>query len=189
MKSAVRGFQGLDCCRNKRRRLMSKSLKALAAATVLALLALPVAAQTAAYDFDAQRPGPPTGSADYILTHPKLLSRYLGLSTAQDTQLQALWKTMTDAVATLRTARGPLCTQLRTDLAATPQSSTAVGTDAINLYNNKKQVAAARTTFDTAFSAILTADQRTKYNTLKQIAHLDNGVAGDPLGECPRASS
>jgi Spy/CpxP family protein refolding chaperone len=168
---------------------MSKSLKVLAAVAVLTLLALPVVAQTAAYDFDAQKPGPATGSADYILTHPKLLSRYLDLSAAQDTQLQALWKTMTDSVAALRTARGPLCTALRTDLAATPQNAATVGTAAINLYNNKKQVGTARTTFDTAFAAILTPAQLTKYNTLKQIAHLDNGVGADLLGECPRAAS
>ena len=168
---------------------MSKSLKVLAAVAVLALLAFPLAAQTAAYDFDAQKPGPASGSADYLLTHPKLLSKYLGLSAAQNTQLQAFWKTMETSVAALRTARGPLCTQLRTDLAATPQNASAVGTDAINLFNNKKQVGTARTTFDTAFAAILTPAQLTKYNTLKHIAHLDNGAGAARIGECPRAAS
>jgi Spy/CpxP family protein refolding chaperone len=167
---------------------MTKSLRVLASVAVLALLALPLAAQSAAYDFDAQKPGPNAGSAEYILTHPKALSKYLGLSSSQDTQLQSLWKTMETSIQALRTARGPLCTQLRTDLAANPQNASAVGTDTINLFNNKKGVGAARATFDTAFAAILTPDQLTKYNTLKQIAHLDNGPGTDVIGDCPRPS-
>jgi Spy/CpxP family protein refolding chaperone len=165
---------------------MTKSLKVLAATAVLSVLALPLAAQSAAYDFDAQKPGPNAGSAEYILTHPKALSKYLGLSASQDAQLQTLWQTLQTTAENLRKARGPICTQLRTDLAASPQSASAVGTDAINLFNNKKQIGTARTTFDTSFSAILTADQLAKYKTLKDVAHYDNGPAGtDPIGDCP----
>jgi len=165
---------------------MRKSLQAFAAVAVLVLVALPVAAQSVAYDFDTAAPAD-AGSAYYILTHPRALSKYLGLSSDQNTQFQALWKTLQTSVTTLRTARGPLCAQLRTDLGGTPNPAT-VGTDSINLFNNKEAIRAAHQTFDTAFSAILTPDQLTKYNALKEIAHLDNGPGTDILGECPPAS-
>jgi Spy/CpxP family protein refolding chaperone len=164
---------------------MTKSLKALAAAAVLSLLALPLAAQSAAYDFDGQRPD--ARAAYNILTHPRALARFLHLSDSQASQLQTLWTTLQNTTTTLRQARGPLCTQLRTDLAATPQNASAVGTDAIGLFNNKTQIHAAFTTFDHAFSAILTPEQLAQYNTLKQIAHLDDdGADGySPIGACP----
>ena len=165
---------------------MNKSLKVLLAVTVLGLLALPLAAQTVAYESDAA--SAKAGSADYILTHPRALSKYLHLSSDQNTQLNALWTTLQTSVDALRTARGPLCDQLRTDLGGTPNPAT-VGTDSIDLFTNKEAIRAARQTFDTAFSAILTPDQLVKYNALKQIAHLDNGPGTDILGECPPATS
>jgi Spy/CpxP family protein refolding chaperone len=164
---------------------MTKSLKVLATAAVLGLLALPLAAQVVAYESDAASAR--SGSADYILSHPRALSKYLHLSKDQDTQLQALWTALQTSVDALRQARGPLCNQLRTDLTGNAGAAT-VGTDSINLFTNKEAIRTARQTFDTAFSAILTPDQLTKYNALKQIAHLDNGPGTDILGECPPAS-
>jgi Spy/CpxP family protein refolding chaperone len=166
---------------------MSKTLKVLATVAVLSLLALPLAAQSTAYDFNANA-ADAVGSAHYILTHPKALAKYLKLSADQNTQFQALWKTLQTAEETARTARGPLCAALRTDVSSTAPDPAKVGTDSINLYNNKQQVRTARQTFDTAFTALLTPDQVTKYNALKQIAHLDNGPGTDILGECPPAS-
>jgi hypothetical protein len=153
---------------------------------MLCLLALPLAAQSFAYESDAT--SAKSGSADYILTHPGALSKYLHLSTDQNTQFQAMWTTLQTSVDALRQARGPLCATLRTDLAGTPNPAT-VGTDSIDLFTNKEAIRAARQTFDTAFSAILTPDQLTRYNALKQIAHYDNGPGTDILGECPPASS
>ncbi len=150
------------------------------------LLALPLAAQSAAFESDAASAR--SGSADSILSHPRALSKYLHLSSDQNAQLQALWTTLQTSVAALRQARGPLCNQLRTDLTGNAAAAT-VGTDSINLFTNKEAIRTARQTFDTAFSATLTPDQLTKYNALKQIAHLDNGPGTDILGECPPASS
>lgn len=162
---------------------MSKTLKVLAAVAVLSLLALPLVAQSSAYDFDAARPD--AGGAQYILTHPRALSRYLGLSADQTAHFQALWRTLQTAEEAGRQARGPLCRQLRTDVSAAAPNPAAVGADSIGLYNNKQQIRGARQTFDTAFTALLTTDQNTRYTTLKQIAHLDNGPGTDILGECP----
>lgn len=164
---------------------MTRSLKVLAAVAVLCLPALPLAAQSIAFESDAASAR--SGSADAILSHPHALAKYLHLSSDQNTQLQALWTTLQTSVDALRQARGPLCATLRTDLGGTPNPAT-VGTDSINLFTNKEAIRTARQTFDTAFSAILTPDQLTRYNALKQIAHLDNGPGTDILGECPPAS-
>jgi hypothetical protein len=161
---------------------MNKSLKVLLAVAVLSLLALPLAAQTVASESDAT--SAKAGGADYILTHPRALSKYLHLSSDQNTQFQALWTALQTSVTALRTARAPLCDQLRTDLAGTPNPAT-VGMDSIDLFTNKEAIHAARQTFDTAFSAILTEDQLARYDALKQIAHFDNGPGTDILGECP----
>jgi Spy/CpxP family protein refolding chaperone len=168
--------------------MMSKTPKVLAAVAVLSLLALPLAAQSSVFDFDAANSGT-AGSAQYILTHPKALARYLGLSADQSTQLQTLWTTLQTAEKANRDARVPLCTALRNDVSAASPDPATVGTDSINLYNNKQQIRTARQTFDTSFTAILTPTQATKYTALKQIAHLDNGPGTDILGDCPPPAS
>jgi len=165
---------------------MNPSLKALATAAVLCLPALPLAAQSLVDE--PATASARSGSPDYILNHPKALARYLHLSADQNTQLQALFTTLQTSVEALRQARVPLCTQLRADLAGTPNPAT-VGTDSIDLFTNKEAIHTARQTFDTAFSAILTADQLTRYNALKQIANFDNGPGTSILGECPPPAS
>ena len=167
---------------------MPKSLKVLAAVAVLSLFTLPLAAQSSVFDFDAARPDA-AGSAQYILTHPKALAKYLGLSPDQSAQLQTLWNTLQTTETGLRQARGPLCKTLAADISAANANPATVGTDSLNLYNNKQQAIAARKTFDTAFTAILTDTQKTKYTTLKQIAHLDNEPGVSILGDCPPPSS
>src|SRR5882757_115246 len=114
---------------------MIKNIKVLATVAVLGLQALPLAAQSIAFESDAASAR--SGSADYILSHPRALAKYLRLSKDQNTQLQALWTTLQTSVDALRQARGPLCDQLRTDLSGTPNATT-VGADSINLFNNKE---------------------------------------------------
>jgi Spy/CpxP family protein refolding chaperone len=164
---------------------MKKSLAILSTTAVLCLLALPLAAQSLVDEATAASAR--SGGPDYILNHPKALARYLHLSADQNTQLQALFTTLQTSVDALRQARAPLCATLRADLAGTPNPAT-VGTDSIDLFANKEAIHAARQTFDTAFSAILTPDQLVRYNALKQIANFDNGPGTDVLGECPPAS-
>jgi len=139
----------------------------------------------------ADRGGPgSSGFGDGALTNPRLLSRYLNLSAAQNTQLQGFLKTLQTAIQGVRTAQGPLCQQLRTDVAAANPNPTTVGNDYLALIDNQDKVKTALTAFDTSFSAILTADQLTKYDHLKQLVGLgDDHKAADLLPACPPAST
>ncbi len=138
----------------------------------------------------ADRGGPGTaGFGDGALTDPRLLSHYLNLSAAQKTQLQGFLKTLQTAVQSVRTAQGPLCQTLRTDVAAAHPNPTTVGDDYLALIDNQDKVKTALTAFDTSFSAILTADQLTKYDHLKQIVGLGGGSKStDLLPTCPPAT-
>lgn len=131
-----------------------------------------------------------SGFGDGALTSPRLLSHYLNLSATQNTQLQGFLKTLNTAVQGVRTAQGPLCQTLRTDVAAAHPNATTVGNDYLALIDNQDKITTALTAFDTSFSAILTADQLTKYDHLKQIVGLGDGQkSSDLLPECPPASS
>ncbi|MEA2690755.1 MAG: hypothetical protein QOJ16_142 [Acidobacteriota bacterium] len=162
--------------------------KALVLAALLGTLALPALA--AGKPTTPPPPATPTdaGTAANILHHPKALARFLGLSADQATQLAGFAKTLDTAEQALRQARAPICQQLRTDLGVTSPDPATVGKDAISLVDNKDKIKSAREAFDTSFSAILTPEQLAKYDTLKQIAHLDNGPGADILGDCPPAS-
>jgi hypothetical protein len=130
-----------------------------------------------------------SGFGDGALTNPRLLSHYLNLSSTQNTQLQGFLKTLNTAIQGVRTAQGPLCQTLRTDVAAAHPNPTTVGDDYLALIDNQDKVTTALTAFDTSFSAILTADQLTKYDHLKQIVGLGDGKTTDLLPECPPVSS
>jgi Spy/CpxP family protein refolding chaperone len=168
---------------------MNTKLKALALTALLGTLALPALAAS----HPAAPPPPPApadaGTAENLLHHPKALARFLGLSTAQATQLNGFWTTLQAAEQPLRQARPPLCQQLRTDLGVTSPDPATVGKDTLSLVDNKDQIRDAREAFDTSFSAILTPAQLAKYDTLKQLVHLANHPGSDILGDCPEASS
>jgi hypothetical protein len=162
---------------------MHPKMKALVLTVLLATLALPLVAATT--------PPPPAvdaPTADGLLNHPRALAKFLHLSADQTTQLLGFWTTFQTAVTPLHQARPALCTQLRTDLGVTSPDPATVGTDTLALVGNKDEIRAAREAFNTSFSAILNADQLARYDTLKQIAHLDNGPGVDILGDCPPAS-
>ncbi|MDP9122559.1 MAG: hypothetical protein M3O15_14520 [Acidobacteriota bacterium] len=161
---------------------MNRISKVLAAAALSTAMAMPLLAQSST--------PPPSvndaSGASSLLHHPRLLARFLGLSKDQTTSLLGFWSTLEQTVEPLRQAREPLCQQLRTDLAvATPDPAT-VGTDAINLFDSKQQIAAARSTFDTSFSAILNPSELAQYDSLKKLAWLGNPEY-NAIGECPPA--
>jgi Spy/CpxP family protein refolding chaperone len=160
--------------------IMKTAIRTLAAVLALTALALPLAAQTTpnATTYDAS-------GAYWLLHHPRALAKFLGLSADQTTILLSLDKTLQQTVQPLRQARGPLCQALVTDLGGTPDPAT-VGAATIALSDNRQAIIAARTTFDDAFSAILTPAQLVAYDTLKQIA---SGIDEDfsPIGQCPKS--
>ncbi|HZF11664.1 MAG TPA: hypothetical protein VFE33_23000 [Thermoanaerobaculia bacterium] len=165
---------------------MPMKMKGLVLTVLLGTLALPALAATGG----SSAPASPDANTAYgLLDHPRALAKFLHLSADQTTQLLAFWNTFQTAVQPLHQARPALCQQLRTDLAVTPPNPTTVGTDVLALVDNRDDVHTARQAFDTSFSAILTPDQLTRYDTLKRIAHLDNGPGTDLLGDCPPAAS
>ena len=161
---------------------LNRTSCALALAGLLSALALPASAATAA------APNADSSSAYFLLHHPRALAKFLHLSASQTTQTVAFYNTLQQTAEPLRQARPPLCTQLIADISANPPQPTAVGNDAVNLYNVKQQIIAARHAFDASFSAILDPNQLAIYDALKTIAQ-----ASDPeinvIGDCPRPTS
>jgi Spy/CpxP family protein refolding chaperone len=166
-------------------RFMTTKMKVLAVAALLALLCLPLAAQTAPGGTPS---GPDANTAYGLLHHPRALARFLNLSADQTNQLVAFYHTLETTEAPLRQARGPLCQQLRTDIGVTNPDPASVGHDSIALYTNKQQLRTARQTFDTSFSAILNSVQLAQYDTLKALARIDNDPGVNVLGDCPPAT-
>jgi hypothetical protein len=163
---------------------MTLKAKALSLTLLLGVLALPALAAAR----NPGRPGTGPGVGDSALTDGRFLTHYLGLSSSQVTQLQGFLRTLQAAGVAVRTARGPLCQQLRTDITASHPNPTTVGQDFLALVDNEGKVKTALQAFDTSFSAILNGDQLARYDTLKQI--VERGAkTPDPLPQCPPASS
>jgi hypothetical protein len=175
---------------------MTKTRHAITAAALLALLALlalPLAAQTgddstSAATVAASPIAMDASGARSLLDHPRALARFLRLSAAQLTELNGFWQTLQGTVQPLRQARVPLCQQLIADLAATAPNDAAVGADSISLHDSRQSILAARKTFDTSFSAILNPNQLIAYDALKQLA-LAIDPDYSPIGDCQRPNS
>jgi Spy/CpxP family protein refolding chaperone len=165
---------------------LNKTSCAFALAGLLSVLALPVsAAQTPAAPATTLAGAADSSSAYFLLHHPRALAKFLNLSAAQTTQTVAFYNTFQQTVEPIHQARIPLCAQLITDLNATPPQPETVGTDAINLANNRQQRLAARKAFDTSFSAILNPSQLAAYNALKTLAQFSDPEI-NVIGDCPR---
>ncbi len=162
--------------------------RAVSSCLLLGLLALPLAAQSSAATTAAAPVANNAVGADYILHHPRVLARFLGLSASQTTSLMGFWTSLQDAVTPLRQARPALCTALEGDLAATTPDPATIGTATLALYSNRDAIIAAREAFNTSFVAILDPAQTQTYDTLKKLAW-----GGDPdyspIGQCPRQAS
>ena len=151
----------------------------LVLAVLVSALALPAAAQPPVND---------PSTAYSLLHHPRALAKLLQLSSSQTTQLLGFYNTLEQTVEPLRQARVPLCTQLITDLGVNPPQTDAVGTDSINLYESKQQIANARKAFDSSFSAILDPSQLAAYDALKTLARFTDPEV-NVIGDCPRPTS
>lgn len=139
-----------------------KTRKTVALA-LLALLLVPVLALA------APRPGG-GASPDEILRNPRLLSRYLKLTEAQNAQLKIFSAELKTSLEAVRTARKPLADNFETLINATNPNACAIGDAAIALHNNALQAKAAVELFDDKFSAILTPEQLARYEALKAAA-------------------
>jgi hypothetical protein len=169
---------------------MTMKPKALAIALLLGILMLPALAS--ARQGQGQGNGPASGQgvgegAAHVITNVRFLTRYLGLSSSQATQVQGFLQTLQTSLQSVQTSRAALCQQLRTDVTAATPNPTTVGTDYLALIASQAKVQAAITAFETSVEGILTSTQLTKFQALVQAAGTITGT--DALPGCPPADS
>ena len=157
-------------------------MQRLSFSLALVLLALAVAAPAAAQS-DTATPTTAQAACD-LLHHPAVLSKFLNLSTDQNTQFKTLWQTARQTIQPLRQARGPLCSAYQADITAPNPSPGQVGQDAIALFENKQAIRDAKQTFDTGFSAILDPTQLASYDTVKSLCDASHPDVFIPTGVC-----
>jgi Spy/CpxP family protein refolding chaperone len=142
---------------------MTPKTKSLLLATfLLALVGLPFLAEAAK---PPQNPGA-------ILRNPRLLARYLKLTTEQVATYKTLREGLQADLKPLHAALEPLQAQLKTQLDAASPVACTVGDTVVDIDEVRDDIRAAYQEFDTAFSAILTPEQLTKYENLKEAAGL-----------------
>lgn len=133
----------------------------LTATALLALLAVPFAAQA------ARKPNP----AD-ILLNPKALARFLKLTPEQVAQQKQLLEELRTTTKPLHEQIRPLEEQLRDQLDAASPDACTVGNTLVQINSLRDQIKEAREDFDEAFSAILTPEQLAKYEALKDAVRI-----------------
>ena len=133
------------------------------AAALAALLLLPALAEAAS---DRRNPCE-------ALRNPRLLARYLSLTDAQKAQAEPLYTTLNNSLRSIHEQEKRVREQLVTELAKPTPDACTVGGYVVQIKGFAEQAAAALRTFDTAFSAILTPEQLTKYNALKDLCRRD----------------
>jgi Spy/CpxP family protein refolding chaperone len=107
-----------------------------------------------------------------ILANPRLLARYLRLTPEQVAQQRVLLRELHAELEPLREQRQELRDDLREALEASSPDACSVGALVVDLDALRDQTRAALEAFDEAFSAILTEDQRARYEALKEAARL-----------------
>jgi Spy/CpxP family protein refolding chaperone len=124
-------------------------------------------------------PGPGGGGGGAI-TDARFLTRYLSLTAAQVTQLKTFLATLQTAEQAVRTSHTALCQQLRTDIDASTPDPATVGKDYLALVDSQSGIRTAITAFEASLSAVLTADQLTKFQTLIQTDDSTDALPGCP---------
>jgi Spy/CpxP family protein refolding chaperone len=145
------------------------------AATLLALLAVPFAANAANAANTARGPRSP---AD-ILSNPRALAKYLKLTPSQIDTTKALLEDLHNTTRPLYQQIEPLEKQLKTQLAAASPDACAVGATVVKLDGLRDKIRDAREDFDAAFSAILTPAQLARYEALKDAAKIGDEEEDD----------
>jgi Spy/CpxP family protein refolding chaperone len=106
-----------------------------------------------------------------VLRSPKLLAKYLALTPDQVVQEEALFTTLKGKLEAIHQQQKVVRDQLAAELAKPSPDKCTVGDLVLKVDGFHEQTAAALQEFDTAFKAILTAEQLVKYEALKQLAH------------------
>ena len=134
-------------------------------ASVAALSAVAMLAQGPRPDnHGGGNPSTPADSATMVARQVTFLTTFLTLSTGQATQATTIFTTALTAVTALETQIDTAETALTTAIKA--NNTTAITTQATAIGNLRGQVIAANAKADAAFYLLLTADQKTKLDTL-----------------------
>jgi hypothetical protein len=104
-----------------------------------------------------------------ILRSPKLLAKYLQLTADQIVKEEALFTTLKGKLEAINQQQKVVREQLQAELAKPSPDKCTVGDLVLQAEGFHDQIAAALEEFDTAFEAILTAEQLVKYEALKQL--------------------
>ena len=147
---------------------MNKTKILLLPALALLLLALPAMAQTDGNA--AARPDP-----NQILHNPRALARFLRLTPAQQETLRTLSQELEAKVKPIREEQKALREQLQDQLEAASPNACTIGDTALDIHENYEEIEAALKDFDTKLTAILTPEQKRRYEALKEAAKLLRG--------------
>ena len=145
---------------------MHKTKILLLSVLALFLLALPAMAQPGGN----ARPDP-----NEILHNPRALARFLKLTPAQQETLKTLAQELEGKVKPIRDQQKALKDQLQDQLDAASPNACTIGDTVLDIHENYEKIEAALKDFDTKFTAILTPEQKRKYDALKEAAKLLRG--------------
>jgi len=101
---------------------------------------------------------------------PPLLAEFLGLTEAQIAQIQPLRETMRATIEPLREQQKANHEQIRAAVEA--GNAAQAGQLLVANHNLGQQIKAARDTFETAFEALLTSEQKAKWDVYQEIVEL-----------------
>ena len=138
---------------------MTTRTRTLIAALALALLSLPA--------LFAQRGTGVGARAEGKAGRHGRMAEYLNLTDQQQASARQLFQDLREQTQPLRQEQKALREQLRTALAAANPDPTAVGRLMIDIHAKREQMKAAREQMNKSFAALLTPEQRQKYDALK----------------------
>jgi Spy/CpxP family protein refolding chaperone len=124
----------------------------------------------AAVAFAAPPERPQQGGGGRALLPPGGLAEYLSLSDAQVTQARALRETVKSTIAPLRDQMRANREAMQTALAA--GDTAKAGELALAARNIGQQMKDAQQSFETSFAAMLTPEQKAKWDAYQQILEL-----------------
>ena len=134
------------------------------AAALLASTAIAAQAPKGTRSFD--RAGKGRGAAGRVHRLGRM-AEYLELSDQQRESARQLFQSYAEKVRPMREGQRGVREQLRTALDAPNPDPAQVGRLMIQIHDAREQVRAARKEMDRSFAALLTPEQRTKYDALK----------------------
>ena len=120
-----------------------------------------------------RRPGPPP---------PRELAEYLGLTTDQQTQIDALHQSMRSTIEPLLDQRRAADEQVHALVEASTPDPTAIGKQVLAVHAIDQQIKSANDAMDQKIAALLTPDQKVKFDAFNAARRF----AGPPPPPPPR---